>query len=152
SDDLGERNRLRVVVRERDSFGLGQFVRQELFVHGPPRKKPPALHVLTFAATQYPGTLKLDYAVKDAVDILQLFQRQAGRSYSRVDADGLKESQITRQNVRKCLDRVTRRLAESSADDLLVVFLSGHGHADGPEYFFVPPDPRLDADFSGALI
>lgn len=82
----------------------------------------------------------LDYAARNAQVVAQTFAAQFGTLYD-VEVSALTDGQVNRLLWKIQLEAAARRLRESpSPDDLLVVYLSGHGVRDPltEEYWFVP--------------
>jgi hypothetical protein len=101
----------------------------------------PDLYVLAIGvgAYQNPKLKKLEFAGKDARDFLAVINRQEGRRYRKVHVftPELTEGQATKHNILeqglKWLEReATRR------QDVVMLFLSGHGVNDKQTYYFLP--------------
>jgi hypothetical protein len=88
--------------------------------------QPGTLHVLTVGVNGSEkrtfGTLR--FADKDAKDVADLFKAQDGRLYARVQVRTLTNAEATRARARKELRDLER---SAGPNDMVVVFLSGHG-------------------------
>lgn len=100
----------------------------------------PNLRVLAVGVATYANPKNnLKFSAKDAKDVADLFEHQAGRLYGHVDCQVLLNEAATEQGILAALDR----LADSSNPaSITVIFLSAHG-ASNPErttYAFVTYD------------
>jgi len=87
--------------------------------------------------------MNLKYAASDAQAIAELFRHRGPRHYSAVQAQEILDAQATRTGILQTLEEVAR---QAQADDLLIVFLAGHGRMVGQRYYFIPHDFRGQAD------
>jgi WD40 repeat protein len=91
----------------------------------------------------------LKYSVNNAEGIKKLFEAQQGKRYrnvqTRILADG-RENTPTRINI---LSSINEYFSRAKANDVLVLYLSGHGE-DGAsgQYYFLPQDVRFAPDGS----
>lgn len=102
-------------------------------------KKSPSLIVLSIGVSHYktPGN-DLKHAAKDACDLVDALKAHKGKLFARVQTRTLTDDQATRQNIEEALDWLARQV---TADDYVIVFVSGHGNIDSlGHYFFVPHD------------
>ena len=101
---------------------------------------PPNLYVLAIGINEYPGSLKLSWAVKDAQSIGDAFKAAAApKPYGKVETDLLLDKQATKEGILAGLDWLK---AKMTADDTAVVFYAGHGHRDKrtSQFFMLPID------------
>lgn len=99
----------------------------------------PALYVLAIGISEYRDAgIRLEFAAKDSRDLSDFLKRQEGGLYRKVDVRLLNDKQATRDDVLDGLEWIRR---ESTARDLAMVFIAGHGinDADGT-YYFLPQD------------
>ncbi len=99
----------------------------------------PALYVLAIGISEYRDAgIRLEFAAKDSRDLSNFLKRQEGGLYRKVEVRLLTDKQATRDEVLDGLEWIRR---ESTARDLALVFLAGHGvnDADGT-YYFLPQD------------
>lgn len=80
--------------------------------------------------------LNLNYSVADANGVAALFGERARGLYGTTDAATLVNDRATRAGLLARLGA----LQGAAAQDTVVVFLSGHGLADGSSWYFVPHD------------
>ncbi len=92
------------------------------------------VHVMTVGINQYANTqLNLDYAKPDAQALAAFFD--TGRATAPVaDRMRLEDARATKQNI---LDGL-RRLRSAAPQDLLVIYMAGHGVSVGPNWYYVP--------------
>lgn len=127
------------------------------------REESPRLHVLSIGVGNYsdPVIKDLRFAVDDARDVFGMLTNRSQDGFYRRDLDTtilLTDTEATREKCKQSLAAVCEKLkATAKPDDLLVIFLAGHGVLDaaGEEYHFVCHGARmsdLEADeFSGTI-
>lgn len=100
----------------------------------------PNLYILAIGISQYrEAALRLEYPAKDARDLVALLRQQAGKLYGQVHATTLLDREGTRSRILSELARLRRSVSE---DDVVLVFLAGHGVSDAltGRYHFYPAD------------
>jgi WD40 repeat protein len=96
----------------------------------------PTLHILTVGINKYRDSrLNLDYGVSDATAILQSLQASQG-VFGKVIAKKLTDQAATRAAIIKALTDYQN----APANDVLVVYLAGHGEIVGDDWYFLPHD------------
>jgi len=96
----------------------------------------PTLHILTIGINKYRDPrFDLDYGVNDAVSIVQSLQASRG-VFSNVVSESLTDAAATRGAIVQALTDLQR----APADDVLVVYLAGHGEIEGTDWYFLPHD------------
>ncbi len=87
--------------------------------------------------------LSLGYAATDARQFKDLFEKELKRGYNQVQIDLLTDQQATRAAIRQKLEELQQQTL--APDDLLVLFLSGHGSGNDEtlRYYFLPYDAVL---------
>jgi hypothetical protein len=109
----------------------------------------PRLFVLAAAVDRYRAPAPpLKLAVTDAKSFVAAVGQGAKPLY-RITPYELYDEQATVANIDKALDQVA---AEAGPDDMLLVYLSGHGEQVDKEYYFIPQDFVLDANSDDAAI
>ena len=102
--------------------------------------RPPRLHVLAVGINAYRDRrLALNYGVPDANAILDLLRAETKGVFSQVVVHRLLDSAATRDAIAQALDG----LRESNPEDVVVIYMAGHGVAVGDEWYFVPFEFRL---------
>jgi len=135
-----ELNRIRVSVSEKDNPPGGFYQDADVFIRATPnRTTTPKLHLVTLAAQEYPGKLSLTYPVADAAGIVKALMLDGGEVYEPGASKALLNKQITRDSVSGLIDEMQTSLKEASPEDVLVVFIAGHGISYDGDYYFVPP-------------
>src|SRR5207253_494902 len=91
------------------------------------------LYVLAIGVSRYqdPG-LVLSFASADAGDVAAALKAQEGGIYREVVAKVLRDEEATLHNVQEGLDRIAR---ETTARDVAVVFMAGHGTTEENKYY-----------------
>jgi WD40 repeat protein len=104
----------------------------------------PDLYVLAVGVSNYKDkSLNLMYPEKDAEDFLKVIQPQEGqgRLYGHVYYHNLPGQRATREEIRKGLSWLKK---STTARDIAVLFLSGHGQNDAAgHYHYLPYDADL---------
>ncbi len=105
----------------------------------------PTLWVLSVGVSKYKASeLNLRFADADATAIAELLRRQAnGPLYGEVKAEVLTDTKVTRESVLGALGRI---LAQANLDDVVVIFLAGHGVQDraAGTFYFLPADATAE--------
>ena len=105
----------------------------------------PTLYVLAVGISNYlqPG-IRLRYAAKDAVDLAGELRWQEQRLYRGVEVKTLTDQQATKNNILDGLEWLQR---QTTAKDVAVLFLAGHGITDpsSKTYYFLPYEADPDA-------
>ena len=109
------------------------------------------LYVLAVGVSQYQNASQnLNFAAKDAQDLVNLLRGQEGKLYAKVEAKLLTDAEATRENILDGLDWITR---QTTSKDVAVVFLSGHGDNDQfGQYYFLPYGGNFDRLKSTGLV
>ena len=122
-------------------------LRSILLEHEPaPAERPPQLFVMAAGIDAYRDAQvpKLDYAVNNAAQLAMALRERAEPLYG-ADALSLINDDVTKPVWRSALEHYAEQLRERvGPDDLLVVFLSGHGIRD-PEldtYYYITANAR----------
>ena len=115
----------------------------EVVVDGKPSPAPTRMWLAVVGINRYrnPG-LNLDYARKDA-DSLRAFFAAPGRfPFSEVRMAALNDEKATRTAIVDMLGTLER----VEAQDVVVIYLAGHGISDGDHWYFVPHDAEHPDD------
>ncbi len=111
----------------------------------------PVLWGLAIGVSEYadPG-LNLEYADKDALSLAQAIRKQDGRMFSEVHFKTLVNEEVTRNSI---IENITSHLGMAAPDDVIFMFIAGHGikHQRSGSYYFVPHDADADSILSKGL-
>jgi uncharacterized caspase-like protein len=106
----------------------------------PPPKTQRRAWVLAVGVSQYQRPeYKLGFAAKDAEDLAAAWKALEGRAFAKVETRVLTDGGATRDAILEGFDWLTNATA-ANADDLVVLFLAGHGVNEAGQYFFLPHD------------
>ncbi|MBL8707239.1 MAG: caspase family protein [Rhodospirillales bacterium] len=110
----------------------------------------PKLYVLSVGISRYAeSSLNLDFAAKDACDLARSLSGQQDGLYRQVELRMIQNEAANREAILDGLDWIVK---ETTARDVAMVFLAGHGVNDAAgEYFFLPHDANLDRLARSAL-
>ncbi len=114
-------------------------------------QRPPQLSIIAVGVNRYadPAIATLDYSRADAEAILQAFRDGSGGLYTVKQSLLLANEEVTRDKWRNALQNLKTALTgHVSPDDLIVLFLAGHGVVDPKteRYYFVGYDLQV-ADY-----
>jgi hypothetical protein len=97
----------------------------------------PTLYALVIGVGEYADpALHLDYAGKDARDLAQLLQSNPRGLYREAQVKLLADADATRDNVLDGLDWLRK---QTTADDVALLFMAGHGTGDASGRFYFLP-------------
>ncbi|WP_447975441.1 caspase family protein [Nitrospira sp. Kam-Ns4a] len=144
-----EAKELRVTIPPRDTeigiiaenrFATSQPATVRVMWRGPNPEEfvvKPTLYVLAVGVSQYENKeWALGLAAKDAQDFVATIQKQKGGLYRDVVAKVLTDAQATKDGILDGLEWIQR---ETTAKDVAMVFLAGHGVNDpSGTYYFLP--------------
>jgi uncharacterized caspase-like protein len=107
----------------------------------------PNVYILAVGVSSYedPAIPALKYSGRDAQGLVAAFKAQEGRRYGKVNALSLAEGALspTAENIRDNLGF----LEPAGSEDLIVLFISGHGVSDERgRFYFLPRDAAFGAD------
>ncbi len=100
----------------------------------------PKLYVLAVGVGKYPKEeMRLLYPAKDAQDFARTMEQQRGGLYREVEARILVDDQATREKILEGFDWIRK---ETTANDVAMIFLAGHGLTDNRSgtYYYMPVD------------
>jgi len=115
-----------------DATGAESYRATQSFSYAP--ATPGALYVIAVGVSRYAREeLALAYAAKDARDVAALLQTRAG--FTAIHTTVLTDDDVTAEG----LAAAKAALAAATPDDMVVLFIAGHGmHDDAGQYFFLP--------------
>ena len=114
-----------------------ESLRETIYVKYQGQAIKPDLYVLAIGISNYKNdAYKLNYAAKDAIDISEFFRGQSD-NYGNVKIKTLTDNDVTRENINASKAFFT----QSSVDDTVVLFVSGHGLLnESLDYYFATYD------------
>ncbi|HEX3872351.1 MAG TPA: caspase family protein [Pirellulales bacterium] len=98
-----------------------------------PPKELPKLHILALGVDQYqdPSIQPLAWSVADARSVVDLLKTKAAGLYAVDDVNVMVNEQVTRTGWSEAISYLSAKLRKTAhADDLLVIFMAGHGFVD----------------------
>ena len=127
-------NELRVVALAKDQTeSTAQAVKVKLEGSSAPAR----LHVFVVGINRYKNAaLNLDYSVPDARSVAQFFRGKPNTLFESTELAELYDAQATKAGLLQGLGR----LQGVRPEDVVVVYLAGHGEAVGEEWYFIPHD------------
>lgn len=109
----------------------------------PPTDRPTA-HVVAVGINRYRDeTMNLRFAASDAEAICKLFDSRGAGLYGGVRPKAVLDEDATRAGILGALRSVAETAGE---DDLVLLFLAGHGAMVGQRYYFIPHEFQRQAD------
>ena len=104
----------------------------------------PELYVVAVGVNRYAeDAMTLKYARADAQSIAEVFQQRGATLFGQVHAVSLLDEKATRSAILKTIAGVSR---QARPQDVLVVFLAGHGTIVDQRYYFLPHEFRRQSD------
>ncbi|MEQ8791495.1 MAG: caspase family protein [Pirellulaceae bacterium] len=100
------------------------------------------LYVISVGVSEYSDeSLNLQFAAKDAEAFGDLFRRRASRLFGqdRVHVASLTDGRGTKESIRYTFKVAAER---AQPQDVMILFLAGHGAMVGQRYYFIPHDFR----------
>lgn len=98
------------------------------------------LHVVTIGINSYQDDrLNLNYSVADAKSISGILGKNNPVSFNDVVSHEIFDQQATKQGILGQLEKIV----QSSKNDVMVIYLAGHGIAVNGEWYFLPYETRL---------
>ncbi len=103
----------------------------------------PTLYIVSVGIDQYAAAdklQKLDNAVNDAKGIIDILSKNTKGLFATVKPTALLDGQAGLAKIKQALIQVSK---ESKPNDLVVLFLAGHGISIDGRYYFLPYDAKL---------
>ena len=139
------KHRLQVLADSAVSQGKSDDVTVSYIGGGAEPVLLPKLYVVAIGISEYPGTLKLNYAAKDA----EVFVRTIGAGgkplFRQIETKLLTDKQATRAEVLKSLTWLRQQMTQN---DFGIFFFAGHGEKDSDGALYFLP---VDADTTDLL-
>jgi hypothetical protein len=130
-------HQLAVVAETAVSRGVSPMV--EVSIGG--KRATPNLYALAIGINNYPGNLRLDFAADDAEAFCETLTEHCKGVYGRVDVKLVTDRQATKVAIENGLDWLESKM---TAQDVGIVFFSGHGLRDtGGVFYLIPVDVDL---------
>lgn len=108
--------------------------------NAPDKAEPPNLYVLAIGVSSYPGPMKLRYAATDAQAISKTLKEKSELVFKKIEVKVMTDKEATRKGILEGLEWLGKRM---TAQDVAVIFFSGHGTRDPAGDFYLVP---VDAD------
>ncbi|MBV8664054.1 MAG: caspase family protein, partial [Hyphomicrobiales bacterium] len=111
-----------------------------LDIAAPGAPRLPDLHVVTVGINKYRNKdLDLDYGAPDALAVLQQLSKATSSVFGRVIAYKILDEAASRTGILSVLDG----LRQTRPDDVVALYLAGHGEIIGKEWYFLPGDASI---------
>jgi len=140
------KHQLTVLARCADASSKSNSI--DIVVNDPAKQN--TLHVLAVGVSDYEdGTLKLDFAAKDAEDIAANFPKCCkGELFHDVRSEALVNGKARKAGI---LKRVAEMRKQVRPNDLVVIFFAGHGVKEKNRFYLLPVEARI-ADLARTAI
>lgn len=115
------------------------------------RRRKTALWGLCVGVSDYTSTsANLKYADDDAASLARFLNAAGGKLFSEVHVKTLVNHEVTRDSI---IRNITTHLGKASPDDVVFIFLAGHGvkHVQTGSYYFLPSDADSETLLSNGL-
>lgn len=131
---LAGKNEFRVVGLSRD-FIESRPAKITVSYSGAQRKS--TLHLVTIGINKYRNpALDLNYGVPDANGINEFFKAQPLQLFKEVKIHAL----LDRDATRSAIEDVMEDLEDTEPQDVVIVYLAGHGDTIGEDWYFMPTE------------
>lgn len=110
------------------------------------------LHIAVVGINKYrdfPAMLHLDYSVPDAIAMAASFTQAATGDFERVREYRLLDEEATEKNI---LEMLNDKIREAATNDVVIVYLAGHGLVARDEWHFLPYESPYYPDTTGYLV
>jgi uncharacterized caspase-like protein len=110
----------------------------------------PRLFVLVAGVNEYADKrFTLSYAVSDAREVARGFQDASGGVYQSAEVKLMTDAEVTRDKLDAGFAEMA---AKTSASDVFVLYLAGHGKTVDGRYYFVPQDFAVEGELTDKAI
>ena len=107
----------------------------EVTVQAPPRPDKPQLRMLSVGVNTYRNSmLNLSFSVPDARGVAGSFKTLGRKLFANIEVAELYDKDATRANILAKL----HEFGNSRPEDVIVVYLAGHGETLGDDWYFIP--------------
>jgi hypothetical protein len=138
-----------VLRAEADNLGNVTSAGDEMRVVFEGTAAQPVLHVLAVGVNEYEDSaFDLSFARPDADALTRFFETQVARLFAEVRTARLLDGDATRDGIRRELARLAR---EAKPEDVVVIYLAGHGVGLDQQFYFLPRDMRREPDEEAAI-
>jgi len=124
-------NKIQVACRNKAGF---ESLLETVYVNYNTERKKQNIYLVTIGTSKYvDADFNLNYAAKDANDLSKLFQSNPNHLYGSVNTKTLFDEDVTVENVMA----LKSFIAKAGIDDIVIVFVAGHGVLDENfDYYF----------------
>jgi WD40 repeat protein len=124
------------------TIDAGEAIRLPIHYQASTAPDAPTLYIVSVGIDQYAATElpKLDNAVNDAKAIIETLIRNSNGLFAAVKPIGLLNEQAGLNKIKQALTQVSK---QAKPNDLVVLFLAGHGISLEGRYYFMPYDAKL---------
>jgi WD40 repeat protein/uncharacterized caspase-like protein len=110
----------------------------------------PRLFVVVAGVNEYADKrFRLSYAVSDAKEVARGFQDASAGVYQSAEVKLMTDGEVTRERLDAAFAEMA---AKTSASDVFVLYLAGHGKTVDGRYYFVPQDFSVDGELNDKAI
>jgi len=107
------------------------------------------MHVLVVGINRYEDSgFNLGFARQDADAIARFFEQRGALLFSSVKVSRLFDKEATQAAIRRALEQLAQ---EARVEDVVLVYLAGHGLGLGQQFYFLPHEMRTEMDEEGAI-
>lgn len=134
-------NRVRVILKHRKAEEADVYKFAETTFAASVPAKPLRIHSLAIGANNYQGQLAaLNYAAKDAMEVSSAISAFNAPNLTPGKHVRLIEEQVSRSQILAARQELTDVISEHDGEQLLIVFLAGHGKQRDGQYYFLTPE------------
>ncbi len=129
----GQNRFLAVATSEEDLVGMASEVTLVAEIEA----RRPVLHAVIIGINEYDAPrLRLTYAVPDAYGIMKSLKALPDSLFREIRVHQLFDAAGTPAGIATLFDAIK----DTEPDDVVVIYLAGHGDSDGEQWYFIPVD------------
>jgi WD40 repeat protein len=128
-----------------ESIDAGEAIRLPIHYEASTSPDAPTLYIVSVGIDQYnaPELPKLENAVNDAKGIIDILASNTKGLFSALKPVALLNEQAGLSKIKQALAQVAK---QAKPNDLVVLFLAGHGISIDGRYYFMPHDAKLSGN------
>jgi len=129
----GQNRFLAVATSDEDLVGMAS----ETTLTAEIEARRPVLHAIIIGINEYEAPrLRLSYAVPDAYGIIKSLKALPDSLFREIRVHQLFDAASTPAGIATLFDAIR----DTEPDDVVVIYLAGHGDSDGEQWYFIPSD------------
>lgn len=133
----------RIVVAAERGDEIEAHVFDDVYVRATPQSRKYRLHVVAITGSKYHGELPELRGIQDARRVARTLRDNAGTFYEIGEAEAIQDADVSKESLLSLAGRLKSELGDSSQEDVLLVYIAGHGYEVNGDYYFLPARPDI---------